>query len=76
MPRVRAANGRVYLDMPDDVKDHPPGRTVDMSYLVYRELLLPMEDWYERTQASRNSYAASHHLNEQRTPLRWKDLAD
>ena len=43
-PRVAEANGRRFLHELDDVKDHLPDRTVDMSYLVYRELLLPMED--------------------------------
>ncbi len=76
MPRVKEANGRVFLASPDDVKDHLPGRTADMSYLVYRELLLPIDDWYERTQAVRNSYAAAHHMEQQRTRLRWSDLAD
>ena len=44
-PRVPEANGRTFLDKVDDVKDHQPVRTVDMSYLVYRELLYPMGTW-------------------------------
>jgi hypothetical protein len=74
MPRVNEANGRHFLSAVDDVKDHLPDRTVDMSYLVYRELQLPLEDWYERTQAARNGYAAAHHITRERTPLRWEDL--
>src|SRR4029077_12023142 len=38
-PRVPEANGRRYLNQVDEVKDHRPVRTVDMSYLIYRELL-------------------------------------
>ena len=44
-PRVPEANGRKFLDKVDDVKDHQPVRTVDMSYLVYRELLYPLGTW-------------------------------
>ena len=44
-PRVSEANGRRFLHEMDDVKDHVPDRTVDMSYLVYRQLLLPFGQW-------------------------------
>ena len=70
-PRTAEANGRRFLHELDDVKDHLPDRTVDMSYLVYDELLLPMEDWYERTQSARNSYARAHQLPEVNESLRW-----
>jgi hypothetical protein len=36
-PRVAEANGREFLDKVDDVKDHLPVRTVDMTYLIYRQ---------------------------------------
>ena len=45
LPRVAEANGRRYLDQVDDVKDHLPMRTVDMTYLVYRELQYPLGEW-------------------------------
>lgn len=32
-----------------------------MSYLVY-DALLPMDDWYESTQAARDSYAQAHQI--------------
>lgn len=73
-PRVAEANGRKFLHEMDDVKDHLPDRTVDMSYLVYAELLLPMEEWYERTQAARNSYAKAHQLPVRNEPLNWNSL--
>jgi hypothetical protein len=44
-PRVAEANGRRFLHELDDVKDHLSDRTVDMSYLVYRELILPFGEW-------------------------------
>jgi hexosaminidase len=73
-PRVGEANGRRYLHELDDVKDHLPDRTVDMSYLVYRELLLPLEGWYDATQAARNRYAEAHGLAARNEPLAWSSL--
>ncbi|HEX6546011.1 MAG TPA: beta-N-acetylhexosaminidase [Bryobacteraceae bacterium] len=74
LPRVEEANGRRFLHELDDVKDHLPDRTVDMSYLVYRELQLPLDDWYRQTQQARNAYAAAHHLPQSTVPLSWKSL--
>ena len=70
MPRVAEANGRRFLHELDDVKDHLPDRTVDMTYLVYRELLLPFGDWVEQVRAVRNQYAASHGLAAAKRALR------
>jgi hexosaminidase len=72
-PRVPEANGRRFLDQVDDVKDHLPVRTVDMSYLVYRELLYPFEDWANRTLAVRNQYSEEHHLPARSFLLDWKN---
>jgi hexosaminidase len=72
-PRVAEANGRRYLNQVDDVKDHRPVRTVDMSYLVYRELLYPLGDWAAGTLAARNEYARAHQLPERAGELHWKD---
>ena len=74
LPKVEEANGRRFVHELDDVKDHLPDRTVDMSYLVYRELGLPMEEWYEQTQSARNAYAELHHLAASNVPLSWKSL--
>jgi len=73
-PRVAEANGRRFLHELDDVKDHLPDRTVDMSYLVYDELLLPLGDWYDRTQSARNRYAEAHQLPLRNEPLDWSSL--
>jgi hypothetical protein len=54
-PRVAEANGRHFVNQVDDVKDHLPVRTVDMSYLIYRQLLYPLGDW-----ASQCRRAATH----------------
>ena len=72
-PRVAEANGRRYLNQVDDVKDHQPVRTVDMSYLVYRQRLYPLGDWAAETLAARNEYARAHQLPERTGELNWKD---
>ncbi len=46
-----------YLHAVDDVKDHRPIRTPDMSYLIYRELNFPMNKWAEATLEARNAFA-------------------
>jgi hypothetical protein len=74
-PRVAEANGRGYLNQVDDVKDHQPIRTVDMSYLVYRELLYPLGDWASKVIASRNEYASAHKLPVHNYSFDWKDTS-
>ena len=75
-PRVAEANGRRFLHELDDVKDHVPDRTVDMTYHIYRQLLLPMQEWFEKVQAVRNEYAKSHDLPTRRVPFDWSDTTD
>jgi hypothetical protein len=53
---------------------HPPDRTIDMSYLVYRQLLLPFGDWTEKLQAVRNSYAQAHKLPQRDAHFDWNDI--
>ncbi len=72
-PRVPEANGRRYLDRVDDVKDHWPVRTVDMSYLIYRELLYPLGKWAESTQAARNEFARAQGLRARHQKLEWQN---
>jgi len=72
-PRVAEANGRKYLDGVDDVKDHLPMRTVDMSYLIYRQLILPLGEWYDQVEAARNQYAEHHGLPARNDKLHWKE---
>ena len=73
-PRVAEANGRRYLHELDDVKDHLPDRTVDMTYLIYRQLLLPFGEWVDQVRAARNQYAQMHNLPVRNEPFDWKDL--
>jgi hexosaminidase len=74
-PRVEEANGRRFLDKVDDVKDHLPVRTVDMTYLVYRELLYPLGEWVAQAVAVRNQYAQAHHLPVREVPFDWKNTS-
>jgi len=72
-PRVPEANGRRYWDAVDSVKDHRPVRTVDMSYLVYRELIYPLGDWAKRVNEARNQYAQAHSIPVRSAIPDWKD---
>ncbi len=74
-PRVEEANGRQFLHELDDVKDHLPDRTTDMSYLVYREKLLPFGDWVNAIAAARNQFATAHHLPTRSYRLAWDDFS-
>jgi hypothetical protein len=75
-PRVPRANGRTYLHELDDVKDHQPMRTIDMSYLVYRELLYPLGDWAARVVAVRNEYASRHGQRTRNFVLDWGNTSE
>ncbi len=73
LPRVPEANGRHYLNSVDDVKDHQPVRTVDMRYLVYRELLYPLGDWVHKVVDARNRYARKNRLPQRSQAFDWQD---
>jgi hypothetical protein len=73
-PRAVEANGRKFLREVDDVKDHLPDRTTDMSYLVYRQMLLPFNEWIAQIQNARNQYARAHQAQVRNEKFDWKDL--
>jgi hypothetical protein len=73
-PRVTEANGRKFLHEVDDVKDHLPDRTTDMTYLILREMQLPFGDWVEQIRAARNQYAQAHQLPVRPEKFDWQDL--
>ena len=73
-PRVAEANGRKFLHELDDVKDHLPDRTVDMTYLIQRELQLPVNGWIEQIRDARNRYAAEHQMPVRKDTFDWLDL--
>ncbi len=70
-PLIAEANGRRFLHEIDDIKDHQPGRTIDLSYLIYRQLHYPLQKWIDDVIKVRNDYAAKHDLSQIRNQLRW-----
>ena len=44
-----------------------------MSYLIYRELILPLGEWYKQVLAVRNEYAVAHGLAARTNAFNWKD---
>jgi hypothetical protein len=66
-PRVPEANGRKLLHELDDVKDHFGDRTVDLSYLLQRETLLPLNTWMNDVKAARDAYVTANGVVPQRT---------
>lgn len=73
-PRVEEANGRRYLNVVDDVKDHRPARTADMSYLVYRDLHYPLNQWAQQVQQVRNNFAGKNGLPLSKKQLLWEQI--
>ncbi len=73
-PRVSEANGRIYLDEVDDVKDHRPTRTVDMSYLIYRQLKFPLGKWAQDVLSVRNQFAKTHNLPVKIESFNWENI--
>ena len=71
-PLVEKANGRTFLQQLDDIKDHRPVRTIDLSYLIYRELHYPLEQWWNEVQKVRNDYAQQHQLPLMQKQLDWQ----
>ncbi|GAB3280870.1 hypothetical protein GCM10027347_56270 [Larkinella harenae] len=71
-PLVEKANGRTFLHQVDDIKDHQPVRTIDLSYLIYRELHYPLDQWWNEVKNVRNEYAKRHQLPLMTKQLDWQ----
>ncbi|WP_353718859.1 glycoside hydrolase family 20 zincin-like fold domain-containing protein [Dyadobacter sp. 676] len=71
-PLVEKANGRTFLQEVDDIKDHQPVRTIDLSYLIYRELHYPLDRWWNDVKKVRNDFAEQHKLPSTRKQLGWQ----
>ena len=71
-PRVSDANGRKFVDQVDDVKDHQPVRTVDMSYLILRQLKYPLGIWFNEVLDARNRFAKKNNLPLNTAQLSWE----
>jgi hypothetical protein len=46
-----------------------------MTYLVYRQLILPFGEWAERVRAARKTYAGRNGLPARERKIDWKDTA-
>lgn len=68
------ANGRRYLHRVDDVKDHRPVRTADMSYLMYRQLRYPLGKWTQQILKARNAFAGQYKLSPLKYELNWEKI--
>lgn len=75
-PRVAEAGGRRFLHDLDDVKDHVGDRTIDLSYMIERELQLPFGAWVETVRAQRNLLATQHHVATDDRTFNWLDMGD
>lgn len=75
-PKVAEANGRKFLHQVDDVKDHYPDRTIDMSYLIYRQLKYPLGQWAQEVLTARNLYAKQHNLPERTVTFNWESIKE
>jgi hexosaminidase len=71
-PRVAEANGRKFVNQVDDVKDHQPVRTIDMSSLIYRQLKYPLGKWADDVLKARNQFAKTHDLPLRSDRLDWE----
>ena len=73
-PKVAEANGRKFLYQVDDVKDHYPDRTIDMSYLIYRQLKYPLGKWAAEVLVTRNQFAKKNNLLERTEEFNWESI--
>lgn len=73
-PQVEEANGRRYLNEVDDVKDHRPARTPDMTYLIYRDLHYPLGKWAKDVLNARNNFAEKKQLPVRKKQLLWEKI--
>jgi hypothetical protein len=46
-----------------------------MSYLIYRQLLYPFDDWAAKVQTVRNEFAQTHNLPARARQFAWKDTS-
>jgi hexosaminidase len=79
-PRVREANGRHLAREPQDfvsvsTSEVDRRRQVGLLYLINREFLLPLGDWFNQAQEVRNRYAAAHKLPAREDKFDWMDTS-
>jgi hypothetical protein len=59
----REVDGRTFVHVLDDTKDHFADRRADLSYLVAPEESIGLEDWMERLNGLLRSYAAKNQVS-------------
>ena len=56
----RSLDGRDFVHVMDDVKDHRADRRPDLTYLIQHEEYIGLPDWVDGLQKVIRSYAAAH----------------
>lgn len=61
-PKGRTVNGRAFVQVLDDVKDHWAGRTADLSYMYAAERSMGMEQWRGGLRKVLEGFAKQHNV--------------
>jgi len=61
-PKGQGVNGRKFVHVLDDVKDHWADRRADLSYMIAPEESIGLETWMEQIRAAIQEYARTHNL--------------
>jgi hexosaminidase len=61
-PKGQDVNGRKFVHVLDDVKDHWADRRADLSYMIAPEESIGLEKWMEQLGAMVQEYAKAHNL--------------
>lgn len=61
-PKGREVNGRKFVHVLDDTKDHWADRRADLSYLIAPEESIALEQWMKQLGAVIQAWAQQHHL--------------
>ena len=61
-PKGQEVNGRKFVHVLDDVKDHWADRRTDLSYMIAPEESIGLEKWMEQMGAVIQEYARAHNL--------------
>jgi hypothetical protein len=62
-PKGRSVNGRAFVHVMDDVKDHLGDRRPDLSYVIAPEENIGLANWLRELQKIIDAYAAAHGLD-------------
>ncbi|MCZ2154456.1 MAG: beta-N-acetylhexosaminidase [Bryobacterales bacterium] len=61
-PKGRTVNGREFVHVLDDVKDHWGDRTVDLGYMMAPERNIGLDKWLKSLDGTITSYAKQHNV--------------